>query len=166
MDKLIKIGKIVAPHGIKGQVRVYNYSTPNRFDTLPGIIVDSKEFRIEKSGHAGNMVILKLESVDDRSSAESMRNKDIFMEEEFLEELSEDEYFISDLIGLDVYRVDSESLGKIKDVLQHGPVDIYEIELNSGKMAYIPAVKEFIKEVDMTRGLVIDTIPGLIDDED
>ena len=166
MDKLIKVGKIVSPQGIRGQVRVYNYSTSDRFENLPQVIVDNKIFQIEKAGHAKNMVILKLESIDDRNAAESMRNKDVFMEEEFLEELDEDEYFISDLIGLDVFKENSESLGKIKDVLQHGPVDIYEIELNSGKMAYIPAVKEFVKEVNLNRGLVIDTIPGLIDDED
>lgn len=166
MDKLIKVGKIVSPQGIKGQVKVYNYSTTNRFDNLPQIIVDNKIFQIEKAGHSKNMVVLKLESVDDRNAAEEMRNKDVFMEDRFLGELQEDEYYISDLIGLDVCKEGSESLGKIRDVLQHGPVDIYEIKLNSGKMAYIPAVKEFVKKVDLDRGLVIDTIPGLIDDED
>ena len=72
---------------------------------------------------------------------------------------------IRDLIGLDVFREGSISIGKITDVLQYGPSDTYEIKMNNGKMAYIPAVKEFIKAVNLQKGITIETIPGLIDDE-
>ena len=87
------------------------------------------------------------------------------MDEKYLDELKEDEYLIRDLIGLDVFRDESSSIGKVIDVLQYGPSDTYEIKMNNGKMAYIPAVKEFIKDVDLEKGITIETIPGLIDDE-
>ena len=165
MDRLIKIGKIVSPHGIKGQIKVYNYSRRDRFEDISEITIDKETFNIESITSVKNMVILKVHGIDDRNSAEALRGKDIFMDEKYLDELKEDEYLIRDLIGLDVFRDESSSIGKVIDVLQYGPSDTYEIKLNNGKMAYIPAVKEFIKDVDLEKGITIETIPGLIDDE-
>ena len=165
MGELIKIGKIVSPHGIKGQIKVYNYSRRDRFEDISEITIDKKTFNIESITSVKNMVILKVHGIDDRNSAEALRGKDVFMDEKYLDELKEDEYLIRDLIGLDVFRDESSSIGKVIDVLQYGPSDTYEIKLNNGKMAYIPAVKEFIKDVDLEKGITIETIPGLIDDE-
>lgn len=165
MDRLIKIGKIVSPHGIKGQIKVYNYSRRDRFEDISEITIDKETFNIESITSVKHMVILKVHGIDDRNSAEALRGKDVFMDEKYLNELKEDEYLIRDLIGLDVFRDESSSIGKVIDVLQYGPSDTYEIKLNNGKMAYIPAVKEFIKDVDLEKGITIETIPGLIDDE-
>lgn len=165
MGRLIKIGKIVSPHGIKGQVKVYNYSRRDRFEDISEITIDKKIFNIESTSSVKNMVILKIRGIDDRNSAESLRGQDVFMDEKYLDELNEDEYLIRDLIGLDVFREGSSSIGKVNDVLQYASSDTYEIKMNNGKMAYIPAVKEFIKDVDLEKGITIETIPGLIDDE-
>ncbi len=165
MGELIKIGKIVSPHGIKGQIKVYNYSRRDRFEDISEITIDKETFNIESITSVKNMVILKVHGIDDRNSAEALRGKDVFMDEKYLDELKEDEYLIRDLIGLDVFRDESSSIGKVIDVLQYGSSDTYEIKLNNGKMAYIPAVKEFIKDVDLEKGITIETIPGLIDDE-
>lgn len=165
MSRLIKIGKIVSPHGIKGQIKVYNYSRRDRFEDISEITIDKETFNIESITSVKNMVILKVHGIDDRNSAEALRGKDVFMDEKYLDELKEDEYLIRDLIGLDVFRDESSSIGKVIDVLQYGSSDTYEIKLNNGKMAYIPAVKEFIKDVDLEKGITIETIPGLIDDE-
>lgn len=165
MSRLIKIGKIVSPHGIKGQIKVYNYSRRDRFEDISEITIDKETFNIESITSVKNMVILKVHGIDDRNSAEALRGKDVFMDEKYLDELKEDEYLIRDLIGLDVFRDESSSIGKVIDVLQYGPSDTYEIKLNNGKMAYIPAVKEFIKDVDLEKGITIETIQGLIDDE-
>ena len=165
MSRLIKIGKIVSPHGIKGQIKVYNYSRRDRFEDISEITIDKETFNIESITSVKNMVILKVHGIDDRNSAEALRGKDVFMDEKYLDELKEDEYLIRDLIGLDVFRDESSSIGKVIDVLQYGPSDTYEIKMNNGKMAYIPAVKEFIKDVDLEKGITIETIPGLIDDE-
>ena len=165
MGELIKIGKILSPHGIKGQIKVYNYSRRDRFEDISEITIDKETFNIESITSVKNMVILKIQGIDDRNSAEALRGKDVFMDEKYLDELKEDEYLIRDLIGLDVFRDESSSIGKVIDVLQYGPSDTYEIKLNNGKMAYIPAVKEFIKDVDLEKGITIETIPGLIDDE-
>lgn len=165
MSRLIKIGKIVSPHGIKGQIKVYNYSRRDRFEDISEITIDKETFNIESITSVKNMVILKVHGIDDRNSAESLRGQDVFMDEKYLDELKGNEYLIRDLIGLDVFKDGSTSIGKITDVLQYGPSDTYEIKLNNGKMAYIPAVKEFIKDVDLEKGITIETIPGLIDDE-
>lgn len=165
MNELIKIGKIVSPHGIKGQIKVYNYSRRDRFEDISEIFIDKKSFSVEDITYVKNMVILKIHGVDDRNTAEALRGQDVFMDEKHLDELKDDEYLIRDLIGLDVFKEGSTSIGKITDVLQYGPSDTYEIKMNNGKMAYIPAVKEFIKDVNLEKGITIETIPGLMDDE-
>ena len=91
MEKLIKIGKFVSPHGVKGQLKVYNYSRNDRFEDLPEIIVDNKTMQIEEVGHVKSMVILKVCGIDSRDAAESLRGKDVFMEEKYVDELDEDE---------------------------------------------------------------------------
>lgn len=165
MGKLIKIGKIVSPHGIKGHIKVYNYSRLDRFEDIPEITINNNIFAIENISYVKNMVILKLQGIDDRNSAELLRGQDVFMDEKYLDDLNDDEYLIRDLIGLDVFKEGSSSIGKVTNVLQYGPSDTYEIKMNNGKMAYVPAVKEFIKDVNLQEGITIETIPGLIDDE-
>lgn len=165
MEK-IKIGRIVNAVALKGEVKVYNYSGyKERYEELDRIIVDDKDFEIEKVRYQQEMVILKLSGVDDRNTAEAMKNKDVFITEDDLAELPEDTFYIRDLIGLEVIDIEkNERIGVIKDVLQPSGQDIYVVKLNKGGEAMIPVVSEFVKEVGIEEGFVkVKLIEGLID---
>ena len=137
MEK-IKIAKIVNVVGIKGEVKLYNYSDyKERFEELDELILSLKgkerTVRIEKVRYQGEMVILKLQGISDRNTAESLKNADVFITEADLRELPEDTYYLRDLIGMKV--VDEGTYGEIgvlKDVLQNTAQDIYVVSRPGG----------------------------------
>ncbi len=164
MEK-IKIGRIVNAVALRGEVKVYNYSGyKERYEELSRIIVGDKEYEIEKVRYQQQMVILKLSGVDDRNAAEALKTKDVFITEDDLVELPEDTFYIRDLIGLAVKDADSgELLGKLKDVLQPSSQDVYVVELAEGGQFMIPAVSEFIREVNLAEGVIfVHLIEGMI----
>ena len=167
----IKIGTIVNAVGLKGEVKIYNYSDyKERFEELPSILVAEKKsyrpFDIQSVRYQKNMVILKLTGIDDRNAAEALKERDVFITEEDLRELPEDTFYVRDLIGCQVLHAENGTkLGEIADVIQNAAQDIYQIKLENGKDAMIPAVAQFVKEVSVAeRTVKIQPIPGLIDD--
>ena len=192
MEK-IKIGKIVNAVGLKGEVKVYSDAGENdRFEKLDRIIAGSSqsgsgqsgsgqeggakraackkpqsdmEFEIEKVRYQKNMVILKLRGVDDRNQAEALKDMDVFITEDDLEELPDDTFYVRDLIGCQVVDInDGKKLGVVSDLIQNSAQDIYQIDLAEGGQALIPAVEQFIKNVDIeNKTITVSLIPGLID---
>lgn len=192
MEK-IKIGKIVNAVGLKGEVKVYSYAGENdRFKKLDRIIAGGSqsgsgqsgsgqeggakraackkpqsdmEFEIEKVRYQKNMVILKLRGVDDRNQAEALKDMDVFITEDDLEELPDDTFYVRDLIGCQVVDInDGKKLGVVSDLIQNSAQDIYQIDLAEGGQALIPAVEQFIKNVDIeNKTITVSLIPGLID---
>lgn len=170
--KTVLIGEIVSAVGIKGEVKVKPFTdSPSRFGELKDVYVGFAEegtrdiapenltkTQIEKSRIQGNMAVVKLSLVNDRTSAEQLKKAKIYIYEDQLKELPEDTYYIRDLIGLRVFDVgggkefsdDSTPVGTIKDVLQSGPQDIYVIDAE-GKEVMVPVVKEFVKDVIIRR---------------
>ena len=164
MEK-IKIGRVVNAVALRGEVKVYNYSGyKERYEELTRIIVDDKEYEIEKVRYQQHMVILKLSGINDRNAAESLKTKDVYITEDDLLELPENTFYIRDLIGLAVEDADSgKQLGSLKDVLQPSSQDVYVVELAGGGQIMIPAVSEFIKEVNLKEGVIsVHLIEGMI----
>ncbi len=165
MEK-IKIGRIVNAVALRGEVKVYNYSGyKERYEELDRIIVEGKKYEIEKVRYQQQMVILKLAGVNDRNAAEAMKNKDVFITEEDLQELPEDTFYIRDLIGLEVVDAETgDNIGKLKDVLQPSNQDVYVVKRAEGSDVLIPAVSEFIKEVNVKEGFIrVHLIEGMLE---
>ncbi len=163
----IKVGKIVSAVGIKGEVKVYPYTDyPERFEELEGVYTSGKWMTIEKVRYQKNMVIIKFAEIADRNAAEAARDSYLKIDRENLRELDEDEYFIFDLIGLEAYEEDGRHLGKVSDVIQNTSQDLYEITDDNGKKHLIPAVHEFITNIDINHGIMkIKLIEGLFGEE-
>lgn len=164
MEKII-IGKIVNAVGLKGEVKVYNYSdSSERYLRLDRILVDDEPFTIENVRSQKNMIILKLEGIDDRNRADMMRGKEVAITEEDLDELPKDTFYIRDLINMQVVDVESDKLlGYIRNVIQNTAQDIYEVETPEGKIFMVPAVKEFVKDIDIeNKRVCINLIEGML----
>ena len=92
MEK-IKIGKIVGALGLKGEVKVYNYSDrPDIYETTPSVYVGEILMDIERMRVHKNMVILKLDGISDRDGAERLRGREICITEKDLPLLPEGQY--------------------------------------------------------------------------
>lgn len=174
----IKIGKIVNAVALRGEVKVYHYSDyKERFEELDEILVERngakrhamERYTIEGVRYQKDMAILKLKGVNDRNAAEALKDCDVYITEEDLRELPEDTFYVRDLIGCRVINEGSESenaeeIGTITDVLQNSAQDIYQIKTKSGKEVLIPAVGEFVKEINISEKTVkVSLIPGFLD---
>lgn len=163
-DERIKIGQIVNAVALKGEVKVYNYSDPDRYDYLETVLVGEERYTISKVRYQSGMVILKLKGVDDRNAAEALKGTDLFVLESELPELPEDTYYIRDLIGMNVVLEDGKLIGEVKNVIQNSAQDVYEIKLENGKTGYIPAVSQFVLDVNLDKKeITVRLIEGLLD---
>ena len=160
----IKIGQIVNTVGLKGEVKVYSFAeNPQRFEKLKEILVEDEVFIIEKSRVQKNTVVLKLEKIDSAEVAESYRNKFVYIPENELEELPDGDYYVKDLLGLEVYEKNGEKLGVVSDVMPGPGQDLYEIK-GEDKTFLLPGVKEFILDIDLAKGrIIVDPPKGLLD---
>ena len=169
MEKII-IGKIVNVVGLKGEVKVYNYSEePDRFETLERIYLGddkkSVEYKIENVRYKDHMVILRLLNIDNRDKAESLKNQMVYMAEEDLEELPEGVYYVKDMIGMDVVSNEGVHLGTLRDVNTNTPQKVYEVQRPGKKDILIPGVDEFILDIDMEKRVItVRVIEGLYED--
>lgn len=163
MEK-IKVGKIVNAVGLKGEVKVYNYSDSSEiYEITPEIYVGKDLLQVENVRLQKNMVILKLEGIDDRNAAEAAKGREIFITEDDLPELEEGEFYIRDLIGMTVIE-EGVVLGKVTDVIQNTAQDVFEIERENGKQLLLPRVDEFVLDIDLdTREIKVKLPEGLLE---
>ena len=167
--KDVEIGMITAPLGIKGEVKVKSYAEdPSRFKKIRSIGLKTsrgfEEHEIEKARISGGMVVLKLAGVDDRDAAERLRQADVFMDSDDLEEIPEGQHYIRDLLGLEVVSYESdEKLGVLGDVLTDRPQDVFVVRREDGSEFMIPSVPEFVREIDEKKGVIkVSLIEGMI----
>ena len=164
MEK-IKIGKIVNAVGLKGEVKVYNYSDSEEvYERTPKIYTGDRLLKVQNVRMQKNMVILKLSGIDDRNAAEAAKGTELFITEADLPELPEGQFYIRDLIGMEVEEQGGSFHGVVTDVLQNTAQDIFEVKRDDGKTVLIPKVDAFVQKIDGKERLITVTlIEGLTD---
>ena len=168
MEEYLEIGQIVNTNGLKGTLKVRPLTDDiTRFEDLETIYIQKHkelvEFTIQEVKYNKNMVLLKLEGIDDITEAEKYKNFYIKINREDAVELEDDSYFIVDIIGCEVYTESQELLGKVIDVFPTGSNDVYTVKNNEGKEILLPAIEDVIKDVDIkNKKIIIHLLEGLI----
>ena len=160
----IAIGQIVSPFGRKGEAKIRPYTdSTGQFKDLKeafviGRDIDGRVLKIDKVWFHKGAVIIKFQGIDDINTVETLRNAEIRIKEASLIPLAADEYYVDDLIGVDVVTTTGEQLGKIKEVLEAPANDVYITD-----RAMIPAVKEFVLSIDLDKKkMVVKQVEGLV----
>ncbi|MGN0484550.1 MAG: ribosome maturation factor RimM [Lachnospiraceae bacterium] len=167
MEDMLQVGVVTSAHGIRGEVKVFpTTDDAHRFKKLKSVYLDTgkskQEVTITSVKFFKNMVILKLDGVDDRDEAEKLRQAKLLVTRDAAVKLQKDEYFIADLIGLKVVSDEGEELGSLDDVLQTGANDVYVVKHPGRPDLLIPAIKQCILEVKPQEGFVkVHLLPGL-----
>lgn len=158
-----RLGSIASAIGIKGEVKVYlTTDRPEIFFRSEYILVGGIEKQIEAAREHKGMMVLKLSGVDDRNTAETLKGKDVHIKAEDVPALPEDTYYVSELIGLRVVDPAGEEIGHLSDVIKHSAQDLYEITKANGKTFLVPAVEDFVQEIDLMKGeITMSLIEGL-----
>jgi 16S rRNA processing protein RimM len=163
---MIKIGEVVNAVGLRGELKIYPYTeNKERFETIKAVYFDEKQVLVEQVRYKDNLVILKIQGVDDRTGAEACKGKEVFMREEDLEDLPEGTYYVKDILGFQVEDQRRGIIGTLKDVRDSGAQALFIIEKNSGGELLVPAVEEFFTSVDLKRKVIlVDLIEGMYED--
>lgn len=170
MEELFQIGIISSTHGVRGEVKVYPTTDDvKRFKRLKEVILDTgKEkvsLEIESVRFFKQMVILKFKGIDTLNDVEQYRQKSLYVTRANAVRLSKDEYFIADLMGLQVFDEENNELGILTDVLSTGANDVYVIELRDGRELLLPAIKQCILNVDINENKMhVHVLDGLLEE--
>ena len=167
-DKVI-IGKIGAPYGVKGWVKINSYTeTPEGiFDYLPWFLGEEKKCRIDQWRPHGKSLVAKIEGVDNRDDAERIKNLDINIDASLLPDLGDDGIYWRELTGMKVVTTQGYDLGVVKEVFNTGANDVIHVKANVGdafgqKERLLPFVyDEVVQEVDKEAKVIkVDWDPG------
>lgn len=164
MEKIL-IGKVVNAVGIRGELRVYNYSdSDDIYKNTPEIFIGDALCRVEKVRLQKNMIVLKVEGIDDRNAAELAKGREVFVTDADLPELEEGVFYVRDLIGMRVVCEDGTPVGDVEDVIQNSAQDIFDVRTEEGRQVLIPKVDQFVKNIDgKERVITVRPIEGLLD---
>ena len=168
MKERLEVGQIVNTFGIKGFVKVYPYVNDiSRFDDLKTVYVKLKKqeskLEIEEVKYQKNMVLIKFKGIETVEQAEALRNGYLEIDRSQAIPLEKDEYFIADLLGLDVYLDTGEKLGILDDIYNTGGSDIYVVKNELGKQFLLPYIDDVVKNIDLENGkITVHIIDGLI----
>jgi len=169
MEDLLQVGIITSTHGVRGEVKVYPTTDDlRRFRRLKEVVLDTgrEKLNLEIEGvkFFKQFVILKFKGLDNINDIEKYRQKSLYVTRKNAVRLQRDEYFIADLIGLKVQDEDGTELGTVKDVIETGANDVYEVEMADGRSLLLPAIKQCILNVDVENGMMqVHVLEGLLD---
>ena len=169
MEDLLQVGIITSTHGVRGEVKVYpTTDDPRRFRRLKEVVLDTgrEKLNLEIEGvkFFKQFVILKFKGLDNINDIEKYRQKSLYVTRKNAVRLQRDEYFIADLIGLKVQDEDGTELGTVKDVIETGANDVYEVEMADGRSLLLPAIKQCILNVDVENGMMqVHVLEGSLD---
>lgn len=169
MEQLLQVGVIASTHGLKGEVKVFpTTDDANRFKQLKEVILETgKEqiiLKIEGVKFFKQFAILKFEKFNHINDIEKYKSCGLFVTRENAVALKKDEYFIADLIGIDVVDEEENSIGVLKSVMETGANDVYIVESKDKKEILLPAIKECICDINMEKKIMtVHIMDGLLD---
>jgi 16S rRNA processing protein RimM len=169
-ETFLAIGTIAKAFGIRGEVviRAYTDSTA-RFRRLKEVHVGrdagtAAAMRVERAAVETRGVRLKLGGVDDRTTAEALVGSLLFVDDRHRVKPSRGRFFVHEMIGLRVCDEEGKVVGTIREVLKFPAQDVYVIDRH-GREVMIPAVSEFVQEIDPVAGVVrVRLIEGLLEE--
>ena len=169
-DKRVLVGKVTGAFGVKGELRIaaytesplalINFRTLLKEDGEPALtLLSGRSF---KGG-----VIARAKDVETKTDADRLRGLQLFAPRSALPPTEEDEFYLTDLIGLPVQTADGTALGKVQAVHNFGAGDILEIAGGAGrKDLYLPFTLEVVPVVDIPGGRIVADPPNEVSEKD
>lgn len=169
MEDLLQVGVITTTHGVRGEVKVFpTTDSAERFLDLEYVLLDTgremKKLTISGVKFFKNLAILKFKEINNINDIEMYKGKHLWIPREEAQELEEDEYYIGDLIGMEVQLEDGTFFGTLKDVMETGANDVYIVDTKERGEVLLPAIGECILDVDVENGkMTVHIMDGLLD---
>ena len=168
MEEYLQIGVITTTHGVRGEVKVYPTTDPERFFSLDRVFLDTgkekRELHVAGVRFFKQLAIVKLKGIDNINDIERYKGCSLYVTREDAVPLEEDEYYIADLQGMQMYTEDGELFGTLRDVMETGANDVYIVDSKDHGEVLIPAIHDCVLDVNLEeQKMVIHLLPGLLD---
>ena len=168
-SNLVTIGKCIKPHGLHGEIRVKAITDfPERFEQTESVFahlqkdpVRPLEIESVRDNHGG--FLIKFAGVDNLAEADKLRGHFLSVPDDELVELEDDEYWHWQLEGLKAFNPAGDPIGVLKEVMQSPAHDLYIVEDLNGKTHLVPAVTQYVPEIDLAGGKVVIILPEMDD---
>ncbi len=156
----VTVGRVLAPHGLRGEVKVESLTDfPERFAPGNRLWLRGHPATVEASRWQGRTLLLKLDGVDDRETAEGLRGADL--QAPAPTALEEGRYYQHEIIGLTVRDSHGAELGRVEEIISTGSNDVYVVRGRRGELL-LPAIEDVVVAVDLARGqIVVELMEGL-----
>lgn len=156
VNQRITIGRIGAPHGIRGEMRVIPLTDfPDRFEGLKTAMAGDELLHISQVRYHKKFVLLRFEEYPTREAAMRLTGRTLTVSREEAVPLAEGEFYTFDIIGLSVENIHGEAMGTVENVLRTGSNDVYAVRSSDGKETLIPALKRVVKNIDLANGRMV-----------
>lgn len=168
MEQFLQVGVISSTHGIRGEVKVFpTTDDASRFKKLKKVLLDTGrerlELEIESVRFFKQFAIVKFKGIDNINEIERYKGRGLLVPREDAVGLEENEYYIADLIGMDVFTEDGVLFGKMRDVMETGANEVYIVDSKEHGEVLIPAIRQCILDVDVEGAkMVVRLMEGLI----
>ena len=159
--ELVAVARIASPHGVRGEVKLLPLTDfPHRFENTASLhLADGSKLYLETTRFSKNMILAKFKNMDTPESWIPLRNQELYVPEDELMPLPEGRYYIFQLIGLSAVDAENRALGKLVDVLQTGSNDVYVFKDQAGRELLIPAIEQYVHEIDLKKGQIRISLP-------
>ncbi len=167
-ENKVCLGAIVGVHGIKGEVKIKSFSDDEKHLTAYGALSnadDSQQIELKLVGHSKDLLRAKIKGVENRTTAEKYVGTGLYIGRDKLPDLAEEEYYHTDLIGLEVKNSSGLVLGKVNALYNFGAGDILEVKTNAGNLEMLPFNKNFVPVISIKDGYIIVEMMFEADDE-
>ncbi|MCB2111772.1 MAG: 16S rRNA processing protein RimM, partial [Rhodobacteraceae bacterium] len=131
-EKRVCIGAIAGAHGVNGVVRVKPFTEQPEAIAAYAPVTDeagSRTFALRYVGPAKGAVLVRIDGIDDRDTAEALKGVRLYVPRSSLPEPEPEEFYHADLIGLSVVDADGAELGRVRTIQDYGAGDLLEVEL-------------------------------------
>lgn len=156
MEQFLQVGVVSSTHGIRGEVKVFpTTNDPGRFQKLKKVLLTTEKeqipLEIQNVRFSRQFVIVKFKGIDHINDIEKYKGSQLLVAREDAVKLEKDEYYIADLLGMEVVTDEGEK-GVLKDVIETGANEVYVIEFETSGEVLIPAIRDCILDVDVEAG--------------
>lgn len=151
---MIRLGNISGVFGIKGWVKIHSHTQPREAisDYSPWVLskhgknISQRVLKLQRNGKG---LIAQLDNVNDRTQAEALVGYDIYIQHDQLKQLAEQEFYWTDLEGLDVFNLENIPFGKVDYLIETGANDVLIVKSSDGKERLIPYIDDVVIKVDL-----------------
>ncbi len=154
---MVLVARVTSAHGIRGLVKVQSFtSIPEDFANYSPLFDENgKEVDIKISGEAKGMFLAQVNGITTRNDAEDIKGLSIYANRDSLGDLEDGEFFLNDIVDLDIADSEGKIYGTVEKVVNYGSCDLLQVKSKSNKTFLVPMIEEHVELIDFDNNKVI-----------